>query len=146
MSELLKFTALRFTSARANFKIEGPKLIFPEIALRGANSGIDARGDYSLDRHELDFNAKIFPFHESGSLIKTVVGAVLTPLSNAFEVKLSGSLEKPTWGLAAFAGERPPDDQRPEREPTAKPDPASNSLPPKTAPSTVERGARAPTS
>lgn len=100
LSELLKFTALRFTEARANFKIEGSKLVFPELTLRGANSAIDAHGEYLLDRHELEFNAKIFPFHESEGLLKAVVGAVLSPLSNAFEVKLTGTLEKPHWALA----------------------------------------------
>ncbi|HVS54484.1 MAG TPA: AsmA-like C-terminal region-containing protein [Opitutaceae bacterium] len=99
LSELLKFTALRFTSARANFRLAGPRLEFTEVALRGANSAIDAHGDYALDRHELDFKAKIFPFQESGNLIKSVVGAVLSPISNVFEVKLSGSLEKPQWAF-----------------------------------------------
>jgi hypothetical protein len=99
LSELLKFTALRFTSARAAFKINGRKLEFSEFALRGANSAIDAHGDYLLDRHELDFKAKLFPFQESDNLIKTVVGAVLTPISNVFEVKLTGSLQKPEWAF-----------------------------------------------
>lgn len=99
LSDLLKFTALRFTEARANFKIEGTKLVFPTVTLRGANSAIDAHGLYALDRRELDFNAKIFPFQESENLIKSVVSAVLTPLSNAFEVKLTGSLTKPNWAF-----------------------------------------------
>jgi hypothetical protein len=104
LSELLKFTALRFTEARANFKIEGAKLVFPELTLRGANSAIDAHGEYALDRHALDFNAKISPFHESDSLIKSVVGVVLSPLSSAFEVKLTGTLEKPHWALTLGPG------------------------------------------
>jgi crotonobetainyl-CoA:carnitine CoA-transferase CaiB-like acyl-CoA transferase len=68
-------------------------------ALRGANSAVDAHGQYYLDRRELDFRAKVFPFEESGSVLKSVVGAVLTPLSNALEVKLTGSLEKPDWAF-----------------------------------------------
>lgn len=100
LSDLLKFTTLRFTEARANFKIDTTKLLFRQVELRGANSTVDAHGEYSLDKKELDFNAKIYPFHESGSLIKSVVGAVLTPLSNAFEVKLTGSMEKPHWAFA----------------------------------------------
>lgn len=99
LSELLKFTALRFTEARTNFKIEHTKLVFPQVTLRGSNSAIDAHGSYALDKRELEFNAKIFPFQESDNLIKTVVGAVLTPLSNAFEVKLTGSLTKPQWAF-----------------------------------------------
>jgi hypothetical protein len=99
LSELLKFTALRFTTAQADFKINGAKLEFPQVSLRGANSAIDAHGLYALDRRELDFRAKVFPFEESGSVIKSVVGAVLAPLSNALEVKLTGSLEKPDWAF-----------------------------------------------
>lgn len=137
LSDLLKFTALRFTSARANFKINGPKLLFPEIALRGANSGIDGHGEYELDRHELDFNAKIFPFYDSGNLIKSVVGAVLTPFSNVFEVKLTGSLQKPAWGLAKFSAERPPENRRPEAESAEKSPSASRPAPPRTLPGPV---------
>ena len=99
LSELLTFTSLRFTEARGNFKIDGPKLLFPKIELRGANSAIDAHGDFSLDRRELNFNAKVFPFQESGNVLKSVVGAVLTPLSNVLEVKLSGTFEKPHWAF-----------------------------------------------
>lgn len=97
LSDLLKFTSIRFTEARGNFKINGPKLEFPEVTLRGANSKMSAHGNYALDRRELDFYAKVFPFEESGSLLKSVVGAVLSPLSAALEVKLTGSLEKPRW-------------------------------------------------
>ena len=32
-------------------------------------------------------------------MIKSVVGAVLTPLSAVLEVKLAGTLEKPSWSL-----------------------------------------------
>jgi hypothetical protein len=99
LSDLLKFTALRFTSAQSSIKINGAKLEFPDVTLRGANSAIDAHGDYALERRELDFKAKIYPFQESGNVLKTVVGAVLTPFSSVFEVKLTGSLEKPDWAF-----------------------------------------------
>ncbi|MFZ9747170.1 MAG: AsmA-like C-terminal region-containing protein, partial [Opitutaceae bacterium] len=97
LSELFTFTSLRFTEARANLRLEGPRLIFPRVEFRGANSAIDAAGEFALDRRELRFNAKVFPFQESGNVLKSVVGAVLTPLSNALEVRLTGTLEKPRW-------------------------------------------------
>lgn len=99
LSEVVPFTTLRFNKAQANLKIEGSKLVFPEVKLLGTDSAIDATGTYSLERRELDFNAKILPFQESENLIKTVVSAVLSPLSAAFEVKLSGTLENPKWAL-----------------------------------------------
>jgi hypothetical protein len=99
LSSLLKFTALRFTSGNAKFKLNNAKIEFPEVALRGANSTIDAHGEYALDRKELDFKAKVFPFQESNNILKSVVGAVLSPISNVFEVKLTGTLEKPEWAF-----------------------------------------------
>ena len=132
LSELFKFTALRFTSAQGNFKVAGPKLVFSELTLRGANSAIDGHGTFSLDHHELDFKAKIFPFHESGGLIKSVVGAVLSPLSNVFEVKLTGNLEKPEWafviGPTNFLRSLAPGTTD-AAAPAAKPEPATPPVP-----------------
>lgn len=132
LSEVLKFTALRITEGQANFKIEGPKITFPEVKFRGPSAAIDARGTYALEKRELDFHAKIFPFQESENLIKSVVGAVLTPLSNAFEVKLSGSLAKPEWAVtltpANLLRSLTPGDSTGKSDPTratASPDPDS---------------------
>ncbi|MDP3070072.1 MAG: AsmA-like C-terminal region-containing protein [Opitutaceae bacterium] len=125
LSGLFTFTALRFNEARGNFKIEGARIVFPKVTLRGANSAIDGHGTYALDRGELDFNAKIFPFQESGNVIKSVVGAVLTPLSNAFEVRLTGPLDKPEWSLANFSRPaQPGDDPPPAAPPLPAPPPA----------------------
>jgi hypothetical protein len=100
LSELLKFTSLRFTSARADFKVAGRKLDFSNVRVTGANSGIDAHGSYALDRHELDFRARIYPFEQSKLLPEKLVGVVLTPFSDVFEVRLTGSSAKPSWELA----------------------------------------------
>lgn len=99
LSALLDFTALRFNSARSDFKIEGPTLVFPAVDITGENSAIQAHGDYSLQRRQLDFNARVFPFHEGGSLLQNVVGAVLTPLATILEVKLTGPLDQPKWAF-----------------------------------------------
>jgi len=132
LSELFTFTSLRFTEARANLRLEGPRLIFPQMEFRGANSAIDASGEFALDRRELRFNAKVFPFQESGNVLKTVVGAVLTPLSNALEVRLTGTLEKPRWEfvmgprnfLRTLAGEGGSPPAAPPAAPTPAPAPA----------------------
>ena len=99
LSELFSFTSLRFTSVHANFKIDGPRLVFPDLSLTGANSAITGHGTYALDRRTLDFNAKIYPFQESNLFLKSLVGAVLTPFSNVFEVKLTGQIDKPAWAF-----------------------------------------------
>ncbi|ACB73382.1 AsmA-like C-terminal region-containing protein [Opitutus terrae] len=99
LSDLLNFTALRFTHAQGNFKIEGPKVSFPSVNVTGANSAIQAHGSYSLARRELDFNARVYPFQESSSLLQNVVGVMLTPLSAVLEVKLTGGLDEPKWAF-----------------------------------------------
>lgn len=99
LSELLNFTSLRFTSARADFTIDRTKLVFPEVNVTGANSAIQGRGTYTLDQHALDFNARVYPFHESKFFLQNVMGAVLSPLSTVLEVKLTGNLDKPSWAF-----------------------------------------------
>jgi hypothetical protein len=99
LSETLRFTALHFTAANAAFRIEGTKVVFPEVSITGENSAIQAHGEYALDRKQLDFNAKVYPFQESGFILKKILDVALSPLSNVFEVKLTGSLDKPSWGL-----------------------------------------------
>lgn len=99
LSDLLQFTALRFTTARGDFRVEGPTVVFASFNATGANSAVHAHGDYSLDRGTLDFNARVYPFLESKSLLQNVVGAVLTPLSTMLEVKLTGALDDPKWAF-----------------------------------------------
>jgi hypothetical protein len=99
LSELLSFTSLRFTSARASFRVDGPKLTFPRVNITGANSAIDAHGSYELDRHDLDFKARVNPFQESTFLPAALLGAVLSPFSSVLEVKLTGQLDKPAWAF-----------------------------------------------
>lgn len=99
LSELLNFTALRFTAGRADFKVMGSKISFPAVSVTGSNSAIEGHGDYYLDRRELDFNVRVYPFQESKSLFQNVVGAVLTPLSAALEVKLTGPIDQPKWAF-----------------------------------------------
>ncbi|MEO6001631.1 MAG: AsmA-like C-terminal region-containing protein [Opitutus sp.] len=99
LSALLDFTALRFTTARLNFQLQGRKVFFPSVSITGANSSVEGHGDYWLDRSEIEFNARVFPFGESKSLLQSVVGVVLTPLSAALEVKLTGALTQPSWAF-----------------------------------------------
>jgi hypothetical protein len=145
LSELFKFTSLRFNVATTHFKIDGAKLTFPDLSLRGANSAIDAHGDFFLDRRALDFKAKIFPFQESSGILKTVAGTILSPFSNIFEVKLTGTLDKPDWALTLSptnlfrssapgetpvpAGTTPPPSGSPGPGSAATPSPAAASSP-----------------
>lgn len=99
LSELLNFTALRFTHAQSDFKVEGPTITFRSVNITGPNSAIQAHGNYSLPRSELDFNARVYPFQESTSILQSVVGLMLTPLSAVLEVRLTGALDEPKWAF-----------------------------------------------
>ena len=96
---LLNFTSLRLDAAHASFKLEGNKLAFSQVKLTGPTAAIDARGEYLLDAKTLDFKAKVFPLQESGFVLTDMLGAVLSPLSNVLELKLTGPLEKPSWAF-----------------------------------------------
>ncbi|MCF7688621.1 MAG: AsmA-like C-terminal region-containing protein [Cephaloticoccus sp.] len=99
LSELLNFTALHFNEMRTSFTVQKDRLIFPEVSITGSNSLVEASGKYSLALRALDFNARIYPFHESKFILKSFMGALLTPLSNVLEVKLTGELDNPNWSF-----------------------------------------------
>jgi hypothetical protein len=101
LSPLFPFTSLRFTDAQAkNFLIEKNNLSFPAVNITGANSAIEAKGDYLLDKKTLDFNAKVYPFGESKFLPSELLDKFLTPVSMLAEVKLTGTIDQPKWVFA----------------------------------------------
>jgi hypothetical protein len=99
LSKFLKFPELRFTQAMAAFKIENAALSFPDVSVIGANSAIKAKGSYQIDGRLLDFTATVYPFQESRSFLQ-IFNAISAPLSAVFRVRLTGSLDKPSWNLA----------------------------------------------
>lgn len=102
LSELLNHTLLNFTSLsldtlQANFTVAGNQLAFSELHLSGPRAALDAKGTYLIDRGSLDFTAKISPFKESSSVLGNAIDLMTKPLSGALEVKLGGTLNKPSW-------------------------------------------------
>jgi len=103
LSELLKKTViLNFSSfslekLNAEFAVDGPLLKFGSLKITGPTAAIDAKGDYGLPDHKLDFKAKIFPLDESKYLVLSPIKLMLSPFSSALEVKLQGTLAKPDW-------------------------------------------------
>jgi hypothetical protein len=98
LSRLLRVTALRFTNAQSAFKVEGGRLEFPDLTVTGANSAIRAKGTYEIEHHQLDFNAKIYPFQESKSILQ-VFNVLSTPLSAVLQVRLTGAIDRPAWAF-----------------------------------------------
>jgi hypothetical protein len=96
---LLNFTSLRLDAGHASFKIEGNKLAFTQVKLTGPSAAIEAKGDYWLEAKTLDFYARVLPLQESSFVLADALGALLTPLSSVLELRLTGSLEKPSWNF-----------------------------------------------
>jgi hypothetical protein len=101
LSRILKVTELRFTQARAEFTIQNSSLVFPVVSAIGANSAIEAKGTYSIDKRVLNFSARVYPFQESRSALQ-VLNALSSPLFAVFTVKLGGTIDKPSWSLRPF--------------------------------------------
>jgi len=103
LSELLSFTSLNFNQLLTSFSIEREKLVFPEVNITGSNSAVTASGHYAMDRGNLDFRARVNPFGESKFILKSIVGLMLTPVSNVLEVRLTGPLDNPQWSFLHFS-------------------------------------------
>ena len=99
LSRILPITALRFTNAQSAFAVDGKTVEFPAVTVTGANSAIQARGTYALDSRELDFNAKVYPFQDSKSVLQ-LFNVLTTPLSSVLQVRVTGTLDKANWGFA----------------------------------------------
>jgi hypothetical protein len=105
LSEALRGTYFSFgsfslTTVDAPFTLREEKVTFDDLRITGPNALLQAKGDYKLRDGRLDFSAKIHPFDESSSMVGNAMGFVLTPLSSVFEVKLQGTLSKPSWIFA----------------------------------------------
>jgi len=128
LSELLSFTALNFNQLLSSFTIEREKLVFPEVNITGSNSAITASGHYAMDGGGLNFRARVNPFGESKFILKSLVGLILTPVSNVLEVRLTGPIDKPKWSFLHFSNA--PDQQRVILAPATEADEAA--APPET--------------
>ena len=95
---------VRLNGAQAGFQLDRNRLAFQSLRLTGPSALVEARGDYTLDTGRLAFNARVRPFEQSTGLLSSTAGLVLTPLSSALEVQLSGTLEKPEWTFAYGPG------------------------------------------
>lgn len=93
LTPLFPFAELRFTTARADFTVNGSQLNFPAVTVTGAHSRIDAHGSYALDRHALDFYAIVNPLQESKSFVGQAFNLVLALPSQITQIRLTGPLD-----------------------------------------------------
>jgi hypothetical protein len=98
LSEMgLGFTTLKLTEADARLSLDHRRLVFEEFRLTGPTAAVDASGTYLLPAGDLEFKAKLRPFERSEGLLGSTADFMLSPLSNAMEVELEGTIDAPTW-------------------------------------------------
>jgi hypothetical protein len=105
LSEALRGSFINLGSFSLNrveapFALQGERLRFDELRITGPSALIQAKGYYRLRDGALDFTTKVYPFDENSSVVGNAVGFVLTPFSRALEVKLTGTLNSPSWIFA----------------------------------------------
>ena len=96
----LNLGSFSLTTVSAPFTLDGERVHFDKLRVTGPSALLQADGDYLLRDGRLAFTAKVHPFDASPSLVGTAVDFVLTPFSKVFEVKLQGTLAKPSWIFA----------------------------------------------
>lgn len=94
---LFRFTALQLKEARCSFVLERDKITFPDLKITGTNAIIDTTGVFQLDKKVVDFTARLYPFGQGRNPLASAAGFLLVPLTNALELKLSGSIDQPHW-------------------------------------------------
>ena len=99
-SPLFSFTALQLKNARSSFLLDQRTVDFPDLKIKGNSASIEGKGTFLLDKKLMDFSAKVYPFGEGKTLLANTLGFVLVPISNALELKLSGTLDEPNWYFA----------------------------------------------
>ena len=94
---LINLGSFSLDTVAAPFVLNADRIRFDDLRVTGPSALIQARGDYLLDGGTLDFTAKIHHFDENTSMLGSAFNFVLTPFSKVFEVKLQGTLSKPSW-------------------------------------------------
>jgi len=149
-NSLLGFTSWNLDTAKADFTLDHDKLSLLNFQLTGPTAKIEGRGTVSMATKTFDVHAKFYPFDEGKTLLANAVGFVLSPVSQALSLKLSGSLSKPKWFFEygptnflrkiAGAGNAPAASPEPVSETTSTPvNPASKYPPPPPPPPFLRR-------
>lgn len=101
LSEIgIGLTTVELTDADALFNVEQNRLVFDSLRLTGPSALVQADGDYVLPAGALAFSARVRPFEQRSGILSSTAGFVLSPLSNALEIKLTGTLDEPDWSFS----------------------------------------------
>ncbi len=122
----LNFSSLKLDAIRTSFTVDNGTAHFPDLKVTGPSAVIDARGNYGFASNVLDFNAKLKPYDQPGSLLAAAFSLVMNPLTSLLELRLTGPFGDPKWSVDVTA---------PSSKPTRPPEPkapAAAATPPAT--------------
>jgi hypothetical protein len=95
----LGFTTLKLTEADIHLGLDRNRLVFDKLRLTGPSALVEAKGVYAIPGGDLNFTAKVRPFDQREGVFSNTANLVTSPLSNALEVKLTGTLDTPAWSF-----------------------------------------------
>lgn len=96
-NSMLGFTSWDLDTVHTRFTMQEGRIDFPDLLATGPSAKLDAHGSYYLATKMINFHAKFYPFEQGKTLLANAVDLVLTPLSAALQLKLTGELSKPKW-------------------------------------------------
>lgn len=95
----LPWGSFKLTDANTSFSMEKGVVHFPDMNIFGPTTNIKAHGDYFLNSHQLNFTLKIFPLTKIKVPLVSQAFTLLSPITQPFRVRLTGTIEKPEWDL-----------------------------------------------
>ena len=95
----LPWGSFKLTDATTSFSIENGIVHFPDLNIFGPTTNIKAQGDYYLDPRQLNFTLKIYPLTKIKVPLVSQAFTLLSPITQPFRVRLTGTIEKPKWDL-----------------------------------------------
>ena len=95
-----KLGSLRFNETNSSFQVQRDRVFFPDMRITGRTAALETEGTYFVNSKNLDFRARLYPLGESGGAITQLFDFVLGPVSYLLEMRLTGTLRKPSWSLS----------------------------------------------
>lgn len=102
LSDILNLTplnigSLNFTNATSTLEILNGAIHFPNINIYGSTASIEGEGNFYLGSQNLDFYLDFSPLNTKGIPILSQALLVLTPITQSFQMHLTGTLQNPKW-------------------------------------------------
>lgn len=96
LSEMFKFTSLKFNSLDGSFTLEPDRLNIDSLSLWGNEHAAQARGNINTADKTLDLSVKLKTLGGSRPTLG-LLAPIVQPFTSLMEARLSGPLDKPVW-------------------------------------------------